>query len=76
MRALMTAETMFAKEQKSDLPEQKVSFVITLVAIGGWPGPPIVRLRRLLKCAYRSFGFRCLSVEETTTLLPLPSKQA
>lgn len=29
---------------------------------GNWPAPPEKRLARLLKCALRSFGWRCVGV--------------
>jgi hypothetical protein len=34
--------------------------------------PPIVRLRQLLKVALRSYGFRCVALEQ---ILPVPVEQ-
>lgn len=36
---------------------------LTLEALPG-PSPPVNRLRQALKALLRSFGFRCLAVEE------------
>jgi hypothetical protein len=38
--------------------------------------PPVVRLRRLLKTALRSFGLRCLAVEEVRPDDPEPCPDA
>lgn len=39
-------------------------FTITIEAAPG-PTPAIARLRRLLKALLRSFGFRCVSVQQS-----------
>ncbi len=36
---------------------------LTLRAVPGWHGPPLVRLRRAMKCLLRSFGWRMVAVE-------------
>lgn len=38
--------------------------LLTLRAEGPGP-PPAIRLRRALKCLLRSFGLRCVSIEES-----------
>jgi hypothetical protein len=37
------------------------TFALVLKALP-WSTPAVVRLRRLLKCALRSFGLRCIDV--------------
>ena len=43
------------------------TFEITFRAEAGDSIPAIIRLRRLLKVALRSFGLRCVTIRETTT---------
>ena len=38
------------------------------------PVPEVIRLRRLLKAAVRSFGFRCVSVERLEETEPKKDK--
>ena len=39
-------------------------YIITVVPIPGWPTPAIIRLRRFLKAALRSWGLRCTECRE------------
>jgi hypothetical protein len=44
----------------------KPTFALTLEAVPSWGGVPvIIRLRRFLKMALRSYGMRCLECRET-----------
>jgi hypothetical protein len=41
-------------------------FVLTLRAVpSNWQVSPLVRLRRLLKCLLRGYGFRCVNIRTT-----------
>lgn len=51
-----------AHSSNETMPEAE-KFTIVIVSERG-PTPAVVRLRRLLKCLLRSFGFRCISVEK------------
>jgi hypothetical protein len=46
-------------------PEERAIRVrLTLRPLSGFGGPPLVRLRRLLKCMKRSFGWIAVTAEE------------
>jgi len=48
-------------------------FSLTLEALPSWEGaPPIIRLRKFLKAAIRSYGLKCTECRETTP--PIESK--
>ena len=51
---------------------QQPNYRLTLRVVPGHAGPPIVRLRRLLKAALRAYGLRCVQLEE----LPAPGPAA
>jgi hypothetical protein len=44
-----------------------VRVTVELVPIPGWSGDPVVRLRRLLKQAGRSYGYRVVGLTDTPT---------
>ncbi len=47
------------------LPTGKPAFALTLEAVPSWNGPPaIIRLRRFLKAALRSYGLKCTECRE------------
>jgi len=44
----------------------KERFIITVEAEGRDGPPVIIRLRKFLKCALRSFGIRCVNIRPET----------
>lgn len=43
----------------------KPTFALTLEALPSWDGPPaIIRLRKFLKAALRSYGLKCIECRE------------
>jgi hypothetical protein len=52
----------------SDTGNDRPRFALTLQALPNWGEgdvPPIIRLRRFLKAALRSYGLRCTEIRET-----------
>jgi hypothetical protein len=54
------------------LPTGKPTFALTLQAVPGSDVPPIIRLRRFLKAALRSYGLRCVECREHASPCPMP----
>jgi hypothetical protein len=64
---------MGSKRPKVKRPPPQAVYTVTLQPTGDGP-PPIVRLRKLLKAALRSYGLRCVECREVATEAPpLPS---
>jgi hypothetical protein len=56
------------------LPTGKPAFALTLEAVPSWNGPPaIIRLRRFLKAALRSYGLKCTECREAPAKPAAPS---
>ena len=54
-------------------PEIRPIYTVVLRPEGAGP-PPVMRLKRLLKCALRAFGLRAIAVsQEDGNTLPLPT---
>lgn len=45
-------------------------YTIVVVPVPGWGVPPIVRLRKFLKAALRSWGLRCVECVENKPTMP------
>jgi hypothetical protein len=45
-------------------------YTFTVVSVPGWNVPTIIRVRKFLKSALRSWGLRCVECQETTPPLP------
>jgi len=59
----------------SKRPSAQPEYQLTLRAMPNWEAPPEVRLKRLLKAALRSFGFRATVVQEATSQAAGPPQE-